>query len=544
MKILNIRNFTILFFLMLGLNACEEEIDELYVGDPTILFNVANEDELYAPANVYITNASKFGESYEWKFTGGDVVVDGEMTGSETYFNVEPDYVHFPIPGQYEITLKVTANGETKEYKKTITVLKPQPKIFTDPVGILYGEDVRFYSTIFKYPGEEDKVTYEWDFGDGTAKVTDEEPVHAFAAYGDYTVTLTVNDGYETLTTTKVITAKKAVVRSLYVTDVLTGKLYRKMLYSDVDDEPRVQLPTSVGMHPLSVNVYKERVIISDAGDHIKYSSWGTDADGRIFSVNLLGEDEYTITSGTDLNGSGNEYVNDPFVSTVDEDGNIYWVDRYQGVRRMNYVEQNAAYPTSPDGIFATLLASDIDESSTWGWTDGGLKIVDGELWYSKHGTGKGLYKFSLEDGSFIAKIDDLADFKIRSFDVDLANGKIYFVIGMPSNGEEEGFYVCNIDGSGLQQLDNFMEGGAEVMLSREGGANERTSITSVVVDNESGYVYYPFRHKDDIDDLGGVIGDGSKSGIKRYKLDGTGSAEWYFKGVIPYGIGLDPELR
>jgi len=545
MKKYNIKNFAILFFLLLGLNGCEEVLDELHTGESNAFFKVSNEDKLFAPANVYFTNASKNGEFYEWKFNGGNVVVDGQLTDSEMCMDIEPDYVYFQLPGEYIVNLKITADGVVKEFIDTVFVQKPQPKIFNSPEGILYGEEIKFYNTAYKYPGEEDLVTYEWDFGDGTPKETTAEVMHVFASPGNYTVTLTVNDGHETIVVTKTVTAKKAIVRSLYVTDVLTGKLFRKMLYQDVDDEPRVQLPVNVGKHPLSVNVYKDRVIISDAGNHIKYSAFGTDADGRIFTVNLIGGDEYTITSGTDLNGAGNEYVNDPFASCVDANGNVYWLDRFQGVRKLNYVERNAAYPITPAGIFAQITVADlVGESSTYGWTDGGIRVIDGELWYSKHGTGKGLYKFNLEKGTFMSKIDNLYEYKIRAFDVDLENSKIYMVIGMPSGAKEEGFYVCNIDGTNLTLLDNFMEGGAEVVLSREGGPSERTSITSVMVDNKSGYVYYPFRHKDDIDDLGVVIGDGSKSGVKRYKLDGSKSAEWYFKGVIPYGIGLDYELR
>jgi PKD repeat protein len=545
MKKINIKIISIFFLALLGLLSCEKEMDELHVGTSNSFFTVSNADKIFAPANVYFTNGSKYGESYTWTFKGGNVIINGQLSGLETSDKIEPEKVYYALPGEYIVKLDVTAEEGVKTFIDTIQVLKPQPRIYYQPAGILYGEEVNFTCEIFKYQGEENNVTYEWDFGDGSAKVNTDQAMHVFASPGIYTVTLTVNDGHETLTATKVILVKKAVVRSLFVTDALTGKLYKKMLYSDVDDEPYTQLPVNCGIHPLSVNVYNDRIIISDAGNHIKYSAFGTDADGRIFTTNLIGQDEYTITSGADLNGSGNEYINDPFVTAVDENGMLYWLDRFQGVRKMSYLELNAPYPnilTTP--MFATVAAADLGESSTYGWTDGGVRIIDGELWYSKHGTGKGLFKFNLTDGKFMSKIAPLYEYKIRSFDVDLENFKIYFVIDIASGAKNIGFYVSDIDGNNVVLLDDFKEGTDAIQFSDEGGAAEPTSVTSIVVDNKSGYVYFPFRHKEDISTAGLPLGNGSKSGVKRYKLDGSEQVEWYFKGLVPYGIGMDYELR
>jgi len=42
---------------------------------------------------------------------------------------------------------------------------------------------------------ENDALTYAWDFGDGSAIVTESAPTHSYTAAGLYTVCLTVNDG-------------------------------------------------------------------------------------------------------------------------------------------------------------------------------------------------------------------------------------------------------------------------------------------------------------------------------------------------------------
>lgn len=62
--------------------------------------------------------------------------------------------------------------------------------------------------------------TYEWDFGDGTPISTEENPVHTYESFGDYTVTLTVTGEGGSFTATKTITIEATSVR-----DLLTGGL-------------------------------------------------------------------------------------------------------------------------------------------------------------------------------------------------------------------------------------------------------------------------------------------------------------------------------
>jgi uncharacterized repeat protein (TIGR01451 family) len=46
----------------------------------------------------------------------------------------------------------------------------------------------------------EEPITYEWDFGDGSAIATDANPQHTYAEAGSYLVTLTATNGPETST--------------------------------------------------------------------------------------------------------------------------------------------------------------------------------------------------------------------------------------------------------------------------------------------------------------------------------------------------------
>ncbi|GAA5221573.1 PKD domain-containing protein [Membranihabitans marinus] len=513
---------------LLSIVSCDKDDNDITFGPATTYFSIGNSDTLEAPVTVLFINGSKNVDTYQWQFQNGDVVVDNALTGLESYTGIQPDGVRYEEPGQYSAKLITTVDGTSNEMDLSFEVFKPQPRISTDPEAIKFLEPVTFNASLYTYPGKENDVTYQWDFGNGETS-TQKSPTVTFQTPGFYDVTLTINDTEETLTTTKVIEVKGELAPTLYFSDAITNKLMSKKLFTVAQSSAQ---PTdlSLGLHPLGISVHQNSVVVSIAGDNIKYSAWGTAADGQIIKSDLNGKNMKVITT---TNSGGNAYVRDPFSSVVDDDGIVYWLNRFEGVRKMPIASENAEYPAVSFGV----LAADIGESSTYGWTDGDLKIVDGELWYSKHGSGKGLYKFKT-DGTFIEKIDNLASYKIRSFAVDLQNLKIYLAINIASGGLDPGLYVSDIDGSNIQLVDEMPD------YSGEGSAAERTYITDMEIDVQNGYLYYPYRDKTDIDDNGGVIGDGSKSGIKRYKLDQSEAPEFYLQGFLPYGVGLDKENR
>lgn len=84
----------------------------------------------------------------------------------------------------------------------------PQAEIFASIDG---------YQVTFS-PQVTDASTYSWDFGDGSALVTDLNPVHIYESFGDYPVTLTVKgDGGQT-TVCKTVT-----IAATSIKDLLTG---------------------------------------------------------------------------------------------------------------------------------------------------------------------------------------------------------------------------------------------------------------------------------------------------------------------------------
>ena len=97
--------------------------------------------------------------------------------------------------GVYPIRVRTTdVDGNTAIANTTLTVTNAAPSIVSMSVPDLARKDVEI--TFFgaaQDPGD-DAFTYEWDFGDGTAKVQGAEVKHTYVDFGNYTVTLSVTD--------------------------------------------------------------------------------------------------------------------------------------------------------------------------------------------------------------------------------------------------------------------------------------------------------------------------------------------------------------
>lgn len=485
------------------------------------------EGPIYAPAKIRLTNRSMYGESFKWEFPGGKMLTAEGVQEVTTSTGVVPDTILYELPGTYEVTLTAMQGGKAETRTKSVEILKLQPTIIV-PENILFREEVQFSAEVFQYPGQ--PVTYSWDFGNGVVS-TEARPRVTFEEAGTYTVTLTINDGQETITTTAAAVVKGELVKTIYFTDARTGRLY-KLRFTQEQESLPLQLPVNVGMHPLGVSVYNNRVVMTNAGANVSFAAAGN-ADGRVFTTNLDGQDEYTITSAT------GDYQNDPFSSSVDQNGNVWWVTRRNGVFTAPVSARDAQYPTPR----IQLAAAHTGGLGTFGWLDGYVRVIDGTVWYSKHGsTGRGLYKFN-PAGQFIESVAALQEVRLRSFAVDTQNGKLYFAVNFAGGGLEKGLYQSNLDGTNITLIDNLAG------FSEQGGANEQTFVTDMALDTNpddgsAGYLYYGFRHALDVSATGAVVGDGSNSGVKRYPLDGSGSADFFVKGFIPYGVGIDHVRR
>jgi hypothetical protein len=129
------------------------------------------------------------------------ILVDGTQVGSDT--------VSVDVGGSREVSctwattagdhvIRAEAAASSKEVTLTVlpnTLPALNPIIYT-PTGeaLKYrpGDSISFKAQASD--SNSDKLTYEWDFGDGTMASAERDPVHIYTADGTYSVKLTVTD--------------------------------------------------------------------------------------------------------------------------------------------------------------------------------------------------------------------------------------------------------------------------------------------------------------------------------------------------------------
>ncbi|MCD0487456.1 PKD domain-containing protein [Pedobacter sp. MC2016-14] len=532
----------ILTLLLLFAGCKVDEISRIAPeGDFAVNFT-APEGVITAPGKVLLTNRSKYSERYLWKFPKGQALTKSGLTQRTTSENLVPDTIYYALPGSYNVTLVAWQGGKQDSMTKVLTVVKMQPVIVVpENIGVM--REFEFSANVFKYPGQ--AVTYSWDFGEPGLTSTAEKPKITFKTEGNHTVTLTINDGQETLTTTTQVFVMGELVKALYFTDALTKKIYRYQ-FKQLQTPIISALSTVLGPHPLGMSVYNNRIYITEAGVGLRFSTGdAAKADGKVYSVDLTGGNSIIVTAPVDASASG--YQLDPFVHTIDDNGNIWWTSRNNAVRVASAAGVDLAYP----GSRIALTAANAGVTSTATYFDGGVQAVNGEIWVSKTGTtGRGIFRFNTT-GAFISKLSaNLDNYAIRNFVVDKVNSKIYFIVNVPTTGVVQGLYRCNMDGSGITLLDALATVATGSGFSNENGDNEFIHVTGLALDTDpddktSGYIYYGYRSNLDINGNGPTISaTANNSGIKRYALDGSKPAEFLIKGYIPYGIAIDNVRR
>ncbi|WEK19518.1 MAG: PKD domain-containing protein [Candidatus Pedobacter colombiensis] len=535
----------IMSFLLLFAGCKQDEVGRIAPeGDFAVNFTVPD-GVITAPAKVVLTNRSKYSEKYLWKFPKGLALTKAGLTNRTTSESLVPDTIYYSLPGEYKVTLLAWQGGKLDSVTKVLNVVKMRPQIVV-PGNIGVMRDVQFSAKLFQYPGQ--AVTYTWDFGESGLTSSEASPKVTFKQEGIHTVKLTINDGTETLNTTVEVLVMGELVKSLYFTDAVTKKIYRYP-FKQLQTPVITSLSTALGLHPLAMTVYNNRIFISETGLGLRFSTGdAAKADGKIYSVDLTGGNPITVTAPFDESASG--YQLDPWVHTIDGSGNIWWTTRNNSVRVAAAAGVDVAYP----GTRIQLTAANAGVSSVATYFDGGVQVVNDEVWVSKTSTtGRGIWKFTTA-GAFKSKLSATLDnYAIRNFIVDKVNSKIYFVVNVPSTGTPavaQGLYKCNIDGTNIQLVEAMPTVTSGSGFSNEGGDNEFVYITGLALDTDpddktSGYLYYGYRDNTDINGNGPTIsGNGNNSGIKRYPLDGSKAPSFLIKGYVPYGIAIDNTRR
>jgi PKD repeat protein len=130
---------------------------------------------------------------------GGTSIIDFQWdfgdpaSGSNNVSNLQnPSHV-YANAGTYTVILEVTnANGCPDTVSHVLTILPKPPVDYTWTGTCLGAPTVFTVNTTVTNIGAVD--TYDWDFGDGTAHSTQQDPTHTYSSVGTYTVILMITD--------------------------------------------------------------------------------------------------------------------------------------------------------------------------------------------------------------------------------------------------------------------------------------------------------------------------------------------------------------
>ncbi len=536
MKHVKILQLLILGVLIVGMAACKTDEDpapEIRVG-----FSFAPTSPT-AGEEVTFTNASTGGDTYLWDFGDG-----GTSTDENPVYTYEAN-------GTYTVTLTLDGNDDLSS-SDDVTVAAPAPTVGISPDPIQIGVATTFTASVYNPSGGE--VSYEWDFPDtgiisddlddmgvGTGEsivVTFTDPTDAL----NYTVTATIGSDEFAADLTATVSAQLA--KTLWLAQK-GGSLWSKQIFA-AGEAQLVNSEIPSGAHPLTMDFSEDRLYVFDAGSGLRFAADPETTPGQIFSMDFNAEN-YT----THITFSNQNY-DDSFFGTVDGTDLIF-ADRRNDITVVPTSTQNFAWgDNGPDGnpedfpplvtnsqlAYYSAWAGNIDgytgPSYGFGALNGTVKKIGDVYWWAKNANHKGLYRFTAADIGVLDVIPSagaiLGEYGVRAFEVDQENAKVYFSTNSPSIG----FYVSDTDGSNVVLIDDSP-------ADAEGGAAETTYITDIEIDNESGYVYWAYRGPADADLEANPL---HESGVKRYKLDGSGEVEYFVQGVEVYGLALDDAKR
>ncbi|MEO1259168.1 MAG: PKD domain-containing protein [Bacteroidota bacterium] len=171
---------------------------------PTAAFSAPETQGCASFVVTFDNESSANANSFEWDFPGGTPSSSNEENPTITYND----------PGTYDVTLIAfnSAGSDTVTLTNYITVDPPAIPAFTSNAN---GLTVAFTNS------SSNATSYEWDFGDGNTS-TEENPVHTYAADGNYTVTLTATNDCGSITTTQTVTVITAPTAG-FSSNVTTG---------------------------------------------------------------------------------------------------------------------------------------------------------------------------------------------------------------------------------------------------------------------------------------------------------------------------------
>jgi PKD repeat protein len=117
--------------------------------------------------------------SWQWDF------------GDGTQSTVQNPVHLYRQAGIYSVILAVGNGAGSSTSSKSVTVPTSPSSI---PVASFAFQEVDNFTVLFRDTSSNNPTSWQWDFGDGTAKSQDQNPAHKYAGTGTYTVSLTAGN--------------------------------------------------------------------------------------------------------------------------------------------------------------------------------------------------------------------------------------------------------------------------------------------------------------------------------------------------------------
>ncbi len=230
-----------------------------FIPSPTADFN-ANNDCVGNVLNFADNSLAGAGSltNYSWDFD--------DASGTFTNINEPHTYV---APGVYNVTHIVTSNnGCTDTIVKPITVYQLPQANYYSPVVCQYNTLTLLDTTV---SNDGAIVNWDWDFGDGSAHSSLENPTHIYNTAGPTVITLTTTSSFGcvgTITDTLMVNASPVanfsavnnpaeVLEPIQFTDLTTGTSPIVNWYYDFDDENGSNLP-----NPTHAYSYQDNFVV------------------------------------------------------------------------------------------------------------------------------------------------------------------------------------------------------------------------------------------------------------------------------------------
>lgn len=161
-----------------------------------------------APVDVFFEDLSgdvQSGATYQWDFGDGST---STVSGSTSY--------EYSQAGLFNVSLTIfnTARCGETVVKPNYVQVNPNPDAGFSPNPPITTMDTPWIEFINTTISDSTIVTYEWDFGDGSPVINEENPTHTYTMAGDYDVILFVetNNGCTDTDTVKVALTEEAIL--------------------------------------------------------------------------------------------------------------------------------------------------------------------------------------------------------------------------------------------------------------------------------------------------------------------------------------------